>query len=118
MMDEIERHTSPDGLLTLVVYRDNDHGTLIALDDFPWRTHGDLLAPEYGESPEAATRAFVDMILSCQLVIVISRAGSEVWDISITDDPDYDDEKYAAPDETIEKRFWDGTPYTGRGLGE
>lgn len=107
----VERHTSADGLLHLVVdLTDGDWS--IGFEEGAWHTHGDILAATgYGDSPETATRAFVDEILGDRCVIVISRLDGVIDAAWVTDNPDADETKYAAPNETIEKRFWSGKPY-------
>jgi hypothetical protein len=107
-MEELERHTSPDGLLTLLVLRADDGDLTIGFEGYPSHTHGDILAELGGGTPETATRLFVDAVLSSEAVIVISRVGDEVRDVGVADDPYADDMKYALPNETIEKRYWNG----------
>jgi hypothetical protein len=50
----------------------------------------------------------VDDVLSSRRVIVVSRVGGRIADVWVTDDPSRDETKYALPNETIEKRLWDG----------
>lgn len=104
----VERHTSPDGLLDLIVdLTDGDWS--IGFGNLAWHTHGDILhASGYTGTPEEATRQFVDNILSSRCVIVISRVDGELRDAWVTDDPDAGEMKYAAANETIEKRLWSG----------
>ena len=104
----VERHTSPDGLLELIIdFTDGDWS--IGFDKFSWHTHGDTLhASGYTGTPEEATRQFVDDILSSRCVIVISRIDGTLRDVWVTDDPDHDEMKYAYENESIEKRFWNG----------
>jgi hypothetical protein len=104
----VERHSSPDGLLQLIVDRANDGDWSVGFDGFSWHTHGDLLTWEYGGSPETAVRAFVDHIVSSQRVIVISRIDGRISDAWITDDPSRDEQTYASLNEIIEKRLWNG----------
>jgi hypothetical protein len=104
----VERHISPDNSLQLIVDRANDGDWLVGFDGFAWHTHGDLLAYHYGGSPETAIRSFVEDIISSPRVIVISRIDAKIRDVWITDDPSYDEMKYAYPNETIEKRLWSG----------
>jgi len=107
-MSIVERHTSPDGLLDLIVAR-SDSDWSIGFDGFPWHTHGDILAATgYSGSPEEATRRFVDDILACRLVIVISRVNGVIRDAWATDDSSKDEVRYSESGETIEKRYWSG----------
>src|SRR5438046_1455790 len=40
-MTIIEEHQSPDGLLRLIVQRDDDGDIAIGFEGYPWHTHGD-----------------------------------------------------------------------------
>jgi hypothetical protein len=106
----VERHTAPDGQLCLIVDLADDGDWSVGFDGFEWHTHGDLLAHEYGGSPETAVRSFVDNILASRRVIVISRLAGKMRDVWVTDDPSFDEMEYAYPNETIEKRLWNGEP--------
>jgi hypothetical protein len=107
----VQRHTSPDGLLSLVVDVD-DGDWALGFDGYGWHTHGDLLTAEYGGWPESAVRAFVDDIIASRRRIAVSRVAGVVRDAWVMDDrfPDGDLMKYAEPGETIEIRLWNGPP--------
>ena len=109
----VERHTSPDGLLQLIVDRADDGDWTVGFDGFAWHTHGILNWSGYAGTPEERARAFVDDIVASRLVIVISRVDGNVRDAWVTDDPTHDELKYAEPNETIEKRLWNGQAATG-----
>lgn len=113
-MNVVERHTSPDGLFDLIVT--NEHGDWsVGFDGYAWHTHGDILyAWGYCGTPDEAVRQFVDDVLACRWVIVISRIDGRIDAIWVTDDPQRDEAKYASPNETIEKRFWDGSDIEAR----
>ena len=104
----VERHNSPDGLLQLIVDRAEDGDWSVGFYGLVWHTHGDLLTHDYGGSPDSAVRSFVDDIISSRRVIVISRIDGSIRDAWITDDPSFDERKYADANETIEKRLWSG----------
>ena len=106
----VERHTSHDRLLHLIVDRADDGDWAVGFDGFEWHTHGDLLTHEYGGSAENAVRSFVDDVLASRRVIVISRLDGKIRDVWVTDDPSFDETEYAYPNETIEKRLWSGEP--------
>jgi len=108
-----ERHLTPDGLLQLIVDRADDGDWSVGFDGLSRHTHGDLLTYEYGGSPESAIRAFVDDVLVSRRVIVISRIDGAICDAWVTDDPSFDEMKYANPNETIEKRLWNGLASPG-----
>jgi hypothetical protein len=104
----VESHTSPDGVLRLVVCLSEDGDLSVGFDGCPWHTHGDILAAESGLSVSAAVRAFVDDILSSRTILVISRINGVMQDAWIMDDPAKDETLYAVQGETVEKRHWDG----------
>src|SRR4051794_17916719 len=105
----IERHTSPDGLLQLVVDLADDGVLSVGFDGFAWHTHGDILDWSGCEgTAEERVRAFVTDVISSRRVIVISRMNGVLRDAWITDDPTHDELEFAEPGEAIEKRFWNG----------
>lgn len=107
----VERHVSPDGLLRLIVECDDDDWA-VGFEGFAWHTHGDLLEPfGYAGTVEQRVRAFVDDIVASRWVIVVSRLDGMLHDAWVTDDPTRNELKYAEPNETIEKRLWNGLPY-------
>ena len=100
---------SDDGLLKLIVCREDDGDTAIGFEGFDWHTHTDLLASSWGLSEPDALRRFVDEVLDDRAIIAVSRARGEVRDVWITDDPD-SDLRYKTADETIEFRHWSAKP--------
>jgi hypothetical protein len=105
----VERHVSPDGLLTLAVDHAEDGDWTVGFLEFAWHTHGDILEwSGYPGTPAERVRAFVDDVIASRRVIVVSRVDGTVRNAYVTDDPTYDDLKYAEPNETVEKRLWDG----------
>lgn len=112
IMAIVERHTSPDGLLHLIVDLADDGDWSVGFDEFEWHTHGDLLTWEYGGLPEDAIRAFVDDILASRRVIVLSWLNGELRDVWVTDASLSEETEYASPKETIEKRLWNGSLVT------
>src|SRR5258708_1929857 len=62
-MPIVERHSSPDGLLQLIVDRADDGDWSVGFDGYEWHTHGDLLTLEYGGTPQSAVRALIDEVL-------------------------------------------------------
>src|SRR5262249_49437046 len=117
----IERHTSPDKFVDLVVFQRQDDWIVgfvrpgsdatVSGSGWSWHTHGDILVHQYGGTPESATKSFVADVLSSNRVMVIFRVDGVVQDITVTNEPDEDDLKYASANETVEKRFWNGLPY-------
>lgn len=108
----VERHTTPDGLLNFFVdLTDGDWS--IGFDSVPAHTHGDVLAAMNGGSPESAVRKYVDDVVGSRRVIVISRIDGVIREAWVTDDPARDEMKYALPNETIEKRYWNGQTAAG-----
>lgn len=114
----VERHKSPDRLLTLLVDVTDGDWT-IGFEGGDWHAHGDMLAAWGCDGPpEAATRHFVDEILASRRAICVYRVDGRVADASI---PDLNDDrplqaafaKYAAANETMEVRYWNGRPAAG-----
>lgn len=91
----VERRALPDRLLQLIVDRAGDGDWSVGFDGFASRTHGDILTHAYGGTPETAVRALVDDVVSSRRVIVISCVGGAIRDAWVTDDPSYDEMKYA-----------------------
>lgn len=108
---EIERHISPDGLLTLVVLREGAD-LIVGFEPGPSHTHGDVLIGEYAnigealDTREAAVRRFVSDILSSRIKVIVSRTEGAITDVSAVpyDVPDL--EKHLQPGETVEVRYW------------
>ena len=111
----VERHTSPDGLMVLLVDLTGGDWT-VGFDGSAWHTHGDILnAWGYDGTPEACTRAFVDEIVQSRRVIAVVRTEGEVSDVTVPDD--FTDRplsksfaEYTPPNETVEFRYWNGQP--------
>src|SRR5690348_7189941 len=87
----VERHTSPDGLLHLIVDLAEDGDWSVGFEEFEWHTHGDLLVSRYGGLPESALRAFIADVLASRYVIVLSWLDGKLRDVWITDDPGFDE---------------------------
>jgi hypothetical protein len=93
--------TSPDGLLTLELYA-NDEVT-IGFKGHDWHTHGDLLMPVYGDSPLAAANGFFDAVLQDRQPICILSVTGQAW---VTDD--LLDELSAPEASDLVVRVWSG----------
>jgi hypothetical protein len=113
----VERHTTLDGLLELIVDLTDGNWTIgfasgrVASGQFLGHTHGDILAEFNGGSPESATRAYVDDVIMSRRVIVVSRIAGQVRDAWVEDDNNEAGEiAELDPDKMIEKRFWNGKP--------
>jgi hypothetical protein len=111
----VERHTSPDGSLVLLVDLTAGDWT-IGFQGYAWHTHGGILEwSGYDGTPEARTRAFVDDVIQSRRVIVVVRTDGKVSDVIVPDDlVDLSKSfaKYAAPNEATEFRYWNGRPAT------
>jgi hypothetical protein len=95
--------TSPDGTLTLEIDEAED---LVGFKDEAWHTHGDLLVPEYGRTPEEARAAFFDSVVADRIVICVNVERESPHRITVTDDPEA--EVRAAGVEAIVLRLWSG----------
>ncbi len=105
-MDLKHKHISNDGQLTLLVYQDGDDW-IAGFDGYEWHTHGDLLVPEYGDSPAIAIDNFVKAILENREFIAISEFPDKRSLISVIDDPQSEKE-LKLPEETLTIRTWSG----------
>ena len=108
MLQLVEQHRSPDGLLTLKVGREADGDVCIGFDGYSWHTHADILASLSGLREDEAVRRFVDGLLGGRAIIAVARVGGKIRDVWVADEPVAD--KYKPDDETIEFRYWDGRP--------
>ena len=108
MLHLIEEHRSPDGLLTFKVGRDDGGDYCLGFDGYSWHTHADILASLSGLGEAEATRQFVDDLVGGRAIIAIARVGGKIRDVWVADAPVAG--KYKPDDETIEFRFWDGSP--------
>jgi hypothetical protein len=108
-MNVIEQHKSPDQLLSLIVVRDDEGDLSIGFDGYTWHTHGDILASLAGETEENAVRQFIERIISDKQVIAVAKVDGKVCEVWATDDP-AGEFKYKPPEESIEFRYWSGTP--------
>jgi hypothetical protein len=73
MMQQLSRHVSPDGLLTLVVVSDETGDVALGFEGYAWHTHANTLAALSETKQEGATGQFVDALLSSRAVIGLDR---------------------------------------------
>lgn len=119
----VERHSSPDGQLELVVDRTDDGDWTVGFAActfsqgharFGWHTHGDILdAWGYVGSPEERVRAFVDDVISSRRVIVCwfrdgSFTGAQIEDGLSASHSHSERMTYAQPGESFHRRLWNG----------
>jgi len=105
-MKRTREYISPDNQLRFVV----DHGEQdisLGFEGFPWHTHADLLAWEFGTSEELAVDRFVRDLLSDRSILAVSRVGGTMREVWITADPQ-SDLHYKSDDEILEFRYWSG----------
>jgi hypothetical protein len=105
-MKPTKQYVSPDDQLRFVVEHDEQDVSL-GFEGFPWHTHADVLASEFGISGELAVRRFVRDLLSDRSIIVVSRVSGTIRDVWITADPQ-SDLRYKSDDEVLEFRYWSG----------
>lgn len=107
MISEAE-YTSPDGALRFLVTAPDGDITM-GFAGYSWHTHGDTLGTAAHQGgAEAATRRFIDDLLSSRSIIAVLSVGGRVKDVWITDDV-AKERKWCQPGETLEFRLWDGT---------
>src|SRR5215216_3920755 len=105
-MKPTKEYVSPDDQLRFVVEHDEQNVSL-GFEGFPWHTHADVLASEFGTSEELAVKRFVGDLLSDRSIIVVLRIGGTIRDVWITADPQ-SDLRYKSDDEVLEFRYWSG----------
>ena len=102
-----QRHVSPDGELVLLVYHDpKDNDWIVGFEGSEWHTHGDVLAPTFGTTDEAAVDGFVNAVLEDRLVIgAIPIEGRDQLYITKTpeDDVAAQKERASAPSLLVRK---------------
>ncbi len=103
----IEEHTSPDGVLRLVLIRDDDGEITVTFHGCQWHTRGDILRSLSGKSEAQAIRDFVNSIIRDEQVLAVSRANDKILDVWPTDDPAHE-LGFMPPNETLEIRRWIG----------
>lgn len=109
-MNIIEEHTTPDGLLRLLVVRSDDGDIAIGFDSLPWHTHPSIVAALLGLAENEALRTYIDEVITGRRKIAVIRAAGRIQDAWILDDPEYivRYKKYAPDTESVELRCWDG----------
>ena len=110
-MKRRREYVSPDNQLRFVVHYD-ERDVSLGFEGFPWHTHADLLASEFGTSEELAVDRFVSDLLSDRSILAVSRIGGTISDVWITADP-LSDLLYKADDELLEFRYWSGRQWKG-----
>ncbi len=105
----LEKHTSPDGLLTFSVlqYPDEDNDISLGFENFDWHTHADILAATSDLAEEKAIRQFVNDLLNNRQIIAVVKKGNKIAQVRITEDP-IAELKYRQDDEVLEFRYWNG----------
>src|SRR5947209_3010616 len=86
-MTAVQEHTTPDGALRFVVWRE-DGDTILGFDGYEWHTHGDLLTVEYELAEDAAVDRFVSDLVGSRLIIAVSRVAGRIDDVWVTDSQD------------------------------
>jgi hypothetical protein len=99
-------HTSPDGVLTLLVEPIDDGDWAIGFDGFPWHVHPGQLMGTYGETAEQALANFVSAILNNKEIILVTRRDGKIVDAFVSDNLPLSLEYLK--DEEVELRYWDG----------
>jgi hypothetical protein len=110
-MNNIETHTSPDGLLNLAFEKSRDGDTIIGFTGYQWHAHGDILSAEFGLDEDASIRKYIDEILNNRRIIAVLSKGNKILDVWIVDDAIdalKSHEKYKGDGEMLELRYWNG----------
>ena len=110
-MKRSREYISPDNRLRLVVDYD-EKNVRLGFEGFPWHTHADVLASQFGTSEKLAVDRFVRDLLSDHSILAVSRIGGTIRDVWITADPQ-SDLLYNSDDEVLEFRYWSGRQWKG-----
>ena len=110
-MKRSREYISPDNRLRLVVDYD-EKDVRLGFEGFPWHTHADVLASQFGTSEKLAVDRFVRGLLSDHSILAVSRIGGTIRDVWITADPQ-SDLLYNSDDEVLEFRYWSGRQWKG-----
>ena len=110
-MKPTKEFVSPDKQLRFLVDHDEQDVSL-GFEGFPWHTHAEVLASQFGTSEELAVNRFVRYLLSDRCIVAVSRIGGTIRDVWITADPQ-SDLRYKSEDEVLEFRYWSGRPWKG-----
>lgn len=102
-------HESPDGLFRLLVTKGISGDFTVGFENFQWHTHGSMLAGIYACSEEEGVRRFIADLASGKTVIAVLRRDNIIADVQIDESPEIQVE--CEPGETLELRYWDGSPY-------
>jgi hypothetical protein len=105
-MKRSREYVSPDHQLRFVVDHD-EKDVRLGFEGFPWHTHADVLASEFGTSEELAVDTFVRDLLSDRSILAVSRIGGTIRDVWITADP-RSDLRCTSDEEVLEFRYWSG----------
>lgn len=81
----VERHSSPDGQISLIVAVGNDGEVAVGFEGGDWHTHADLLSQWLSVSQEDAIAQFIKRLLSDQLPIIMSTDGGQTIDPWVSD---------------------------------
>lgn len=116
---EIARHISPDGLLQLVVLKDETAGLTVGFEGGESHTHGDVLIGEYGgigepiASPSQAVERYVAEILADRMKIMVVRKEGVFVDAWALPYEVVDPHGQLAQGEELEIRYWSGNGKVG-----
>ena len=104
----VERHITPDGLLSFVVLR-YEGETALGFECGPSHTHGDILPGALRGLPQDdAIRQYVDDLIQNRSWIAVERSGGKIVDAWVVDEYDISRMR-PLPDRPVELRCWDGT---------
>jgi hypothetical protein len=84
-MNELVRHTSTDGKLTLLVHVGADGETAVGFEGGDWHTHPDLLAAMLQVPEKEAVTEFISRLQADDIPIVVSTDGGVTVDPWVSD---------------------------------
>jgi hypothetical protein len=84
-MNELERYTSADGKLTLLVRKALDGDIAVGFEGGEWHTHPDLLADMLQVSETEAVAEFISRLHADEIPIIVSTDGGVTVDPWVSD---------------------------------
>ena len=84
-MNELGRHTSADGKLTLLVQAGVDGEIAVGFEGGEWHTHPDLLADILQVPEQEAVAEFISRLHADEIPIVVSTDGGVTVDPWVSD---------------------------------
>lgn len=115
-MQTLQRHTSPDGKLTLQVVKGDDGVIAVGFDEIgAWHMHPDLLASWLQVPEDSAVAKFLELVMADELPIIVSTDAGESFEPWVSDNLAATLDSYGR--ELCRLRYWSGREVVPSELG-